>query len=300
VIYVSDRRQDFIQGFYEGPLYSYEDLFDDSIEKRESKLQPSLHVYMSRLKADSIKDIVDKHGGTIDQVWVSGDADWAGFANQVSVWYNAPLIHGDRGDLSPCVNQIQLGHVLSTTDRKKRVISCADGYTRRECLDLIHVVKTLRDRGIRDLGLYLVGRRVQNMAEMLDEFSDFHIVHHTTDRGRMRAIRESMVYVHPRHNMSLAPVVEAMCCGTPVAMCVDRKAPLPHLRGSGVFGNALMCECFGDIPPDTHQISRILCDVSVWQKMSKGASAEGKKYGFARRMLDLYISFSGALEELEA
>jgi hypothetical protein len=196
VLYVSDKSQGFIPQFYEGPVYGFDDILDESVEKRQASLPPSLYTEVIPIprNADSIRDLVDKHGGKPDMVWFSGDQDLCSFAYQVSSAWRVPMIHADMLTLSPCVNEVQLAMVQKRPPvRNGGIISIGEIITDTDIEVVIGAAETVDDKPL----VTFIGRYKGDKLVSLRQRYPTNVIPYSTDRGRFRALCENRVFMHP-------------------------------------------------------------------------------------------------------
>jgi glycosyltransferase involved in cell wall biosynthesis len=216
VVYVSDKRQDFVTGFREGPVYGFDELMDATFPKQPAILPPSLYCRIVDFirNPDGLRDIIDATGGKPDAIWLSGNGSACSLATQVSLHYHIPLIHADTLELAPTVNEIQLSYLKTQKTEKENRIACSSSIATDEICEYLIDIALETDSKPQ---VYIIGKyKGTKIDAIIEKYPGLTIVDHKSDRGRLKAIMASMVYIHPPHSSQLQGIAEALSCGTVV------------------------------------------------------------------------------------
>ncbi len=285
VIYACNKKQLFINEFYEGETYGFRDIYDDDVPKQAAVLPPLLHTCIVNFRdCDSIRDTIDKYGGAPDIVMFSGDENIAGLACQMARAWKCCLIHADILTLPPCVNEVQLHRIAKQQLQPcKRLIAITDTITDSLCRAAIEVAGSLNNPEIYMLGHYIgTGKEAY-----MQQYDGLRFIPNNSDNGRLRAIAESGVYVHLAMTPHHRSIAEALAVGTPVVAMLDS---LLGIMQQLYPQHVLYCR---DKQDYTKQVAALLNDAAYRDSEgSAGRSYARKHFGFANRMLHLQQSIS--------
>lgn len=236
VLYVSDKRQDFVTGFREGPVYGFDELMDNTFPKQAATLPPSLYCRVVDFirNPDGLRDIIDATGGKPDAIWLSGNGGTCSLATQISLHYRIPLIHADTLELQPTVNEIQLSYLKTQKVEKQNRITCSSSIVTDEICEYLADIAAESDMKPQ---VYIIGRYTGTKIDaIIDRYPDLTVVDHRSDRGRLKAIMASMAYIHPPHSSQIQGIAEALACGTIVLTTIASDWIIPQsLCGQGLF-----------------------------------------------------------------
>lgn len=218
VLYICDRPQRFINEFYEGPVYSIDEMFDDKVDKQAAVLPPSLVCTVEKAP-DKIRDFVDRHGGRPDMIWFSGSAISSSLPYQIAESWRSLLVQADTLDLCPCVNEVQLTRVKRKFNGHiDRIICIRDNVSESESGMLASAVKHMKQSPEVWIVGQCTGGYVRGRARRRKRVT---LIPNTSDRGRLKAIMNSTIYLHPCSTTRHRNIAEAMACGTPVVAFRD-------------------------------------------------------------------------------
>lgn len=280
VIYACNKRQLFINEFYEGPTYGFREIFDDEVSKQAAVLPPSLYTtIMNYRNTDAIRDMVDEYGGAPDIIMFSGNDSIAGMACQMARAWGCTLIHADILDLPPCVNEIQLQRVNKLDLQPcRRLVSITDTITDSLCRAVIEI-----GTGLNNPEIYMIGHYIGTGEEQyLRQYDGLRFIPNRSDNGRLRAIAESGVFIHLPMTPHHRSIAEALVIGTPVvAMQNSLLGIMQRLYPEQV----LYCRDKHDY---NRQVGGLLDDATYRNECgAAGVVYARQHFGFANRMLHL-------------
>lgn len=285
VIYACNKRQLFINEFYEGQTYGFREIFEPDIPKQAAVLPPSLHTTVVNFQDyDALRDMVDEYGGAPDIAMFSGNERMAGLACQIAREWKCALIHADILDLPPCVNEVQLQRIMKQQLQPcGRLIAITDTITDSMCRAAIEVGNGLNNPEIYMIGSYIgVGEK-----HHLRQYDGLRFIPNNSDNGRLRAIAESGVYVHLPMTPHHRSIAEALAVGTPV---VAMRDSLLGIMQRLYPEQVLYCR---DAEAFIEQIAALLNDAEYRDIEGKAGREYAKRhFGFANRMLHLQQQIS--------
>lgn len=215
VIYITDKEQQFVNEFREGPVYNIDELFNREVIKVERVMQPGIFCNIAHILSNPeiVKDIVDAFGGRPDLVITSGDYDWERLSEQIAQYYKVSLYKFEDNELSPCLNWNEYKIVTRAKPRiQRRAVTCYD-YISQEDIKILDMVLC---QFPEPLFMYVIGRPDNSVNLSTIDRSKIAIIYHVSDRGRLQAIYNSLFYIQMPFTTRIQGVIEALSLGLPV------------------------------------------------------------------------------------